>query len=148
MKKLLTILFFVVSTTFFAQKYNIQNGYLAQGYDVVAYFSNKAVEGKKQFSITHNGVKLKFSSAENLETFKNNPTKYMPQCGGYCAYAVATRTERKEIDPESFEIRDGKLYLFYNAWFFNKLESWQEENPEKLKVAAAKQWEILKNKKD
>lgn len=148
MKKFTIILFLAISASLTAQKYNIQDGYIAEGYDVVAYFSNKAVKGKKQFTTTHNGVNFKFSSAENLSTFKKNPNKYMPQCGGYCAYAVATRTERKEIDPKSFEIRDGKLYLFYNAWFFNKLESWQEENPEKLKLAAAKNWEILKNKKD
>ncbi|WP_299015254.1 YHS domain-containing (seleno)protein [uncultured Polaribacter sp.] len=148
MKKLLTILVFTITANLLAQEYNIQNGYMAQGFDVVSYFSNTAVEGKKQYTTTYNGVKFKFVSQKNLNAFKSNPTKYMPQCGGYCAYAVATRTERKEIDPEYFEIRDGKLYLFYNAWFFNKKESWLEENPEKLKVEAAKNWEVLKNKKD
>lgn len=148
MNKLLTILLLVVSSNFLAQEYNIQEGYMAQGYDVVSYFSNKALEGKKQFTTSYSGVKFKFVSQENLDTFKENPSKFMPQCGGYCAYAVATRTERKEIDPEYFEIRDGKLYLFYNAWFFNKKESWLEENPEKLKIEAAKNWKVLKNKKD
>ena len=58
------------------------------------------------------------------------------------------RNERKEIDAESYEIRDGKLYLFYNKWFSNKLESWLEENPSKLQKEAAKNWKKIKHNKD
>ncbi|MEE9406719.1 MAG: YHS domain-containing (seleno)protein [Polaribacter sp.] len=149
MKRFSLILLLLVSTTFFAQEYNLENGYIANGFDVVSYFTNKKpLKGNKKFQTTFNEVKLKFSSDKNLQLFIENPKKYMPQCGGFCAYAIATRNERKEIDAESYEIRDGKLYLFYNKWFSNKLESWLEENPSKLQKEAAENWKTLKNNKD
>jgi beta-xylosidase len=31
------------------------------------------------------------------------------------------------IDPETFQIIDGKLYLFYNSWGNNTKVSWNKE---------------------
>ena len=44
----LAILLTGTSFLSFGQKinYNLVNGYIAQGYDVVAYFSDKTIEGK------------------------------------------------------------------------------------------------------
>jgi len=145
MKHIIIILFITSSATLFSQNYNLKKGYIASGYDVVAYFSNEALKGDKKFTTEFDGIKFKFSSKKNLETFKKSPKKFIPQCGGFCAYAVATRNERKEIDPESFEIRDDKLYLFYNKWFSNKLESWLEENTTQLQKQAEMNWKKLKN---
>lgn len=145
MKHLITILSLTISTTFLSQNYNLKKGYIAEGYDVVAYFNNKAVEGEVKYSTEFDGVKFKFSSKENLIIFKKSPKKFVPQCGGFCAYAIATRNERKEIDPESFEIRDNKLYLFYNKWFSNKLDSWLEEDTNQLQKQAEINWQKIKN---
>lgn len=150
MKQFILLFFLGVSTVLSAQQadYNLEDGYIANSYDVVSYFtSKKPTKGNKKYQTTYDGVKFKFSSEKNLELFTENPKKYIPQCGGFCAYAIATRNERKEIDPESFEIRDGKLYLFYNKWFSNKLESWLEEDTSKLQKDAAVNWAKLKNKK-
>ena len=147
MKYLITIFFLTISITFLAQNYNIQKGYVAEGYDVVSYFSNKSEEGNKEFITTYDGVKLKFSSNKNLETFKNSPKKYIPAYGGYCAYALGTKSKKVSINPETFEIRDGKLYLFYNSWGINTFETWKEEGPEKLKVDADKNWVKIKKEK-
>jgi YHS domain-containing protein len=140
MKYLVTILFLTISTTFLGQDYNTKKGFVAEGYDVVSYFGNKAKKGDKSFTTTYDGVKFKFSSKENLETFKKEPKKYVPAYGGYCAYAIGAKAEKVSIDPETFEIRDGKLYLFYNSWGINTLELWQEEGAEKLKEKADKNW--------
>ena len=151
MKHFLLFLFLGTSTLLSAQQidYNTKKGFVADGYDVVSYFvDHKPVEGKKKFITTYDGAKFQFSSENNLKMFTGNPKKYIPQCGGFCAYAIATRNERKEIDPETFEIRDGKLYLFYNKWFSNKLESWLEEDTAKLQKDAANNWAKLKNKKN
>lgn len=133
----------------FAQKidYNVKDGYVAEGYDVVAYFNNKAVKGNTSFVYTFDGVKYKFHTSANLDTFKTNPKKYIPQYGGWCAYAVGVNNGKVSIDPKTFEIRNGKLYLFYNSWGINTLKSWIKENPEKLIKQADVSWEKIKYKK-
>lgn len=145
MKFIITLFLVIISTTFFSQQdYYTKKGYVAEGYDVVAYFSNKAVEGKKEFSTTYDGVKFQFFSKENLEKFTKSPEKYVPQYGGYCAYAIGAKAKKVSIDPETFEIRDGKLYLFYNSWGTNTLTLWNEEGAVGLKNKADKNWEKIK----
>ncbi len=148
MKSLILFVFLVFNSTF-AQNidYNTKKGFAANGYDVVAYFKNKAIEGNKAFITTHDGVNYKFSSKENLEKFNKNPEKYMPQYGGYCAYAVAEKSNKVSIDPKTFQVKDGKLYLFYNAWGTNTLELWNNQNATYLKKKADKNWESIKFKK-
>lgn len=146
MKNILIILVAFVSFSTFAQQtdYYLKKGYVAEGYDVTEYFNNKAVEGNKNFTATHDGVKFKFASQANLDKFKASPDKFIPQYGGYCAYAIADKGKKVSVDPETFEIRDGKLYLFYNSWGTNTLEKWQEEGPEKLRGQADAAWSKVK----
>jgi len=142
MKNTITLLFLIISSALFSQEteYYLKKGYVAESYDVVSYFNNKPLEGNKKYQTTYNGVKFKFSSEKNLTLFKENPTKYIPQYGGYCAYAIGKTGEKVSIDPKTFEIRDGKLYLFYNSWGTNTLKLWLKENPEKLKKQADLNW--------
>ena len=150
MAKLLLFLGLLISFSSYAQQtdYNIQDKAVAGGYDVVAYFSNNVSKGKKKYSTTYNNVTFRFSSEENLTAFLKSPEKYIPQYGGYCAYAIAAKKIKMETDPETYEIRDGKLYLFYNSWFSNKLEDWQEGNTKKLQQQGDENWKVLKYKKD
>jgi YHS domain-containing protein len=140
MKNAITLLLFLISTTFFAQNYNTKKGFIADGYDVVSYFNQKVEKGNKEFTAEFDGVKFKFSSKQNLALFKENPRKYTPQYGGYCAYAIGAKGKKVDIDPETFEIREGKLYLFYNSWGTNTFKMWQEEGAEQLKEKADKNW--------
>jgi len=85
------------------------------GVDPVAYFTDgKPVEGSKQFSYEWKGANWLFASAEHRDLFAQDPEKYAPQYGGYCAYAVA-KNSTADIEPDAWTIRDGKLYLNYNA---------------------------------
>ena len=145
MNRIFTIAILFISLTAFSQKenYNTKKGAVANGYDVVAYFSNKAVKGSKKLSYTYDDVTFRFSTQENLNTFKSNPAKYIPQYGGYCAYAIGVKGEKVGINPKTFEIRDDKLYLFYNSWGTNTLKLWLDENPEELKMKADKNWSSL-----
>ena len=147
MKKIAFILVMVVSATVFAQDIHTKKGYAAEGYDVVAYFSKQALEGDKINTTTHGGVKYKFATQENLKAFIANPEMYTPQYGGYCAYAVATDGKRVGIDPESFQIKDGKLYLFYDSIFADTLKKWNEEGPETLQPKADANWENMQMQK-
>lgn len=44
------------------------------------------------------------------------------------------------MNPKTFEIRDGKLYLFYDSWGTNTFELWKKEGAEKLQKQANKNW--------
>jgi hypothetical protein len=106
------------STVALAQKAPIEQsriqGVGAGGYDLVAYQTqNAAVPGSPTITHVHNGVTWRFATAENLATFKATPDKYLPQYGGYCAWAVASNYTAPS-DPEAFSVVDGKLYLNYS----------------------------------
>ncbi len=120
--------------------FNLENGVAVQGYDVVAYFKlNKAVKGNESNAVYHQGVKYQFANAANKEEFKSNPSKYEPQYGGWCAYAMGATGEKVEIDPETFKIINGQLYLFYNKLFNNTLKTWNKDEAS-LKVKANANW--------
>ncbi|HXB45246.1 MAG TPA: YHS domain-containing (seleno)protein, partial [Puia sp.] len=92
------------------------------------YFAeNKASKGSKEFSVLHDGVTYYFSSSANKEEFKKNPSKYEPQYGGWCAYAMGKDGTKVEVDPGTFKIIDGRLFLFYNQFFNNTLKSWNKD---------------------
>ncbi|OUR76503.1 hypothetical protein A9Q83_14270 [Alphaproteobacteria bacterium 46_93_T64] len=97
-------------------------GVAAEGYDVVSYFKDsKAVEGTSGHSVKWQDVEWLFSSAANKQAFSDNPEKFAPQYGGYCAYAVAIGATAS-IDPEAWKIVDGKLYLNYSKGVQNTWE--------------------------
>ncbi len=120
--------------------FNLQNSIAVQGYDVVAYFTvNKAAKGNSANSVVYQGVKYQFANTANKEEFKKNPSKYEPQYGGWCAYAMGATGEKVEIDPETFKIINGKLYLFYNKLFNNTLKTWNKDEAN-LKTKADVNW--------
>jgi YHS domain-containing protein len=122
--------------------FNLDKGVAIQGYDPVAYFKiQKAVKGKKDIAIIHQGVTYYFSTPENREEFKKNPASYEPQYGGWCAFAMA-KGDKVTIDPETFKIINNKLYLFYNSYFNNTLKSWNKDETN-LKSNADKNWTKL-----
>ena len=146
MKKLFILLF--VTTSLVAQnQYNTKKGYVAEGYDVVSYFSHdRPLEGSDEFETTFDNVKFKFSSEANLKLFKANPKTYIPQYGGYCAYGIGLKGKKFSVDPKTYEIRDGKLFLFYNKGKTNTLQFWLEQGADELKQKADKNWEkFIKN---
>lgn len=128
-----------------AANFNLEKNVAIQGYDPVAYFKqDKAIKGKKEIASSFQGVVYYFSSAANKEAFAKNPAGYEPQYGGWCAYAMGTNGEKVEINPETFKIVDGKLYLFYNAYFNNTLKSWNKDEVN-LKKKADLSWKKIGN---
>lgn len=145
MRYLIVILFIGVFSQNFAQNNkhdNLEKGLAIQGYDPVAYFSNKAVKGDNKLSATYQGAVYYFSTIANKKSFESNPLKYEPQYGGWCAFAMGDYGKKVEINPQTFKILDGKLYLFYNAYFNNTLKSWNKEE-ESLKEKADENWKAI-----
>lgn len=148
MKQLVAATLLLMSSFFaFSQQtirkaqFNIdKNNVAASGYDVVAYFTqSKAVKGNKQFAVNAEGILYYFNSQVNKEMFLKDWKKYEPQYGGWCAYAMGANGEKVEIDPETFKIVDGKLYLFYHSWTNNTLTKWNKDETN-LKTKADKNW--------
>ena len=102
------------------------------GYDPVAYFTQgKPVEGSSSHEHEWQGATWRFSSAENLASFKADPERYAPQYGGYCAWAVSQGYTASTV-PEAWRIVDDKLYLNYSL---GVQKQWQDDIPGNISKA-------------
>jgi YHS domain-containing protein len=86
----------------------------AGGYDTVSYFeTGQPTKGSGDYTAEYQGATWRFANSENLARFKDNPERYAPAYGGYCAWAVSEGYLAKG-DPKHWSIREGRLYLNYN----------------------------------
>ena len=100
------------------------------GYDAVAYFTEKKpVRGSKDITAKHDGVTWRFASTSNRDAFVANPSRYAPQYGGYCAWAVSNGYTAKG-DPNAWSVVDGKLYLNFNK---SVRRRWSQDIPGNIK---------------
>jgi YHS domain-containing protein len=153
MKVLLTVLLLCLSSAGFSQaddfrkkQFNLDDGVAIKGYDPVAYFTmGKAEKGKSAFSSSYHGVNYHFASAADLNSFQASPEKFEPQYGGWCAYAMGHDGSKVEVDPETFKIINGKLFLFYNRFFNNTLKTWNLDES-RLHTRADANWQKILNR--
>jgi len=124
------------------KNFNLNKTVALEGYDPVSYFDNTPQEGKSELKFSFKGVTYWFATPNNVTRFKANPTKYEPAYGGWCAYAMGETGEKVKIDPETYKITDGKLYLFYNFWGKNTLTDWNK-NEGPLKAKADQNWKKI-----
>ncbi len=118
------------------KQFNLEDGVAIKGYDPVAYFTqNKAVKGQTANKVAYKNITYYFATPANAEAFQKMPEKYEPAYGGWCAYAMGATGEKVEIDPATFEVRQGRLYLFYHTFFNNTLPKWQKDEPNLQKKA-------------
>ncbi|NNE58015.1 MAG: hypothetical protein HKN36_07910 [Hellea sp.] len=120
---------FVTSSVAIAESDPIYTKWLSNeavgGYDVVSFYAGKPLDGKDRFMIIHQGAEWRFSTRANLDLFKINPDAFIPQYGGYCAWAIA-RGKLAKGSPENWHVRDGKLYLIFNDRI---QDQWQRDIP-------------------
>ncbi|MFZ2906932.1 MAG: YHS domain-containing (seleno)protein [Cyclobacteriaceae bacterium] len=124
------------------KQFNLSKGLALQGYDPVSYFDGEPQEGKEELRVTHRGVIYQFATKANLNKFKSAPDKYEPAYGGWCAYAMGETGEKVKVDPETYKILEGKLYLFYNFWGNNTLREWNKDE-KRLKGAGDQHWKKI-----
>jgi len=103
------------------------------GYDLTSYFAGTPVRGAAQFSATHNGATYYFATAANRARFQANPAAFLPQYGGYCAWAVA-QGKTAPGNPQFWRVVDGKLYLNYDQGVQTK---WNRDIPGFIRNANA-----------
>jgi YHS domain-containing protein len=124
-----------------------KDGVILQGYDAVAYFTeNKAVMGMDKYTARYNGATYWFSSEKNAAMFKDHPEMFAPQYGAYCGYAMSINKLRP-INPEIFDVIDGRLILQHSKDAYDKFHDGLAENivkadkywPKKVKKNAGRQ---------
>jgi YHS domain-containing protein len=125
---------------------NIDNSNIAlAGYSPVSYLDlGLAQRGNKEFKSEYNKVAYYFTSAEQKATFDKNPSKYLPQYGGFCAFGIYAGAKFR-VDPNKFLVHDGKYYLYLNNVELDAKQLWlAENNHSKLKGIADTNWNKLR----
>lgn len=123
-------------------KHLTKKGVGAGGYDPVAYFpegGGKPIKGSKKFEVEYRGVTHRFASAVNRERFLQQPTRYEPAYGGWCAYAIAHEDYTKP-NPKRFLIQGDRLLLFYDGIAGDTYKRWHKEGTSKLEAQADVWW--------
>lgn len=146
MRSIIILLFIASFTQAVAQPeavrqkhFNTKKNVALDGYDPISYFDGEPKEGKPEISHTYKGVTYYFVTINNLSKFKTSAEAYEPAYGGWCAYAMGETGEKVKVDPETYKILNGKLYLFYNFWGNNTLTDWNK-NEKKLKESGDRNW--------
>jgi YHS domain-containing protein len=85
---------------------------MLKGADVVSYWQPGGYkQGSATIKSTYENITFYFSSAENKALFDKEPTKYLPEYGGYCSNGIVYSIPWGG-DADSYEMIGGKLYMF------------------------------------
>jgi len=137
------------SSSFAGIELNTTTGWTLQGaplavhgFDPVAYFTqDEALLGDAQFSTEYKEGTYRFVSEENKQLFLKNPSKYVPQYGGYCAFGTA-KGKKFDGDPRLFKVVGGRLYFNLNPDVYEK---WLMDPPGYIKQAD-ENWREIRDK--
>lgn len=81
------------------------------GYDPTSYFLDSSPrKGSPALSRTFQGATYYFIDADHKNAFEKNPSRYVPQFGGFCGYA-ASINKVSPVNPEIWQLVEGKLVL-------------------------------------
>lgn len=110
------------------------------GYDPVAYFSvDEAVRGKSEFRYRWMDADWYFANEQHVRLFREQPERYAPQYGGYCAYAMS-KGQYASTDPRAWTIYEGKLYLNFSLGI---RRIWSNDIPSNIR-RADRNWQRLR----
>lgn len=127
-------------------EWNLPSNKLAiKGYDPVAYFAEgggKARKGSEKIHYTYEGVTYYFASKDNRKVFDKSPRKYECTYGGWCAWAMKDK-KKADIDPRSFIVKDGRLFLFAKGLFADTKKDWLKGDHDEQAEQADKQWKKI-----
>lgn len=116
MKRLLSglaLMGLFLNTSFAGELVNVdpETGVALEGYDPVAFFTEgRAIEGTSDFASQWGEAIYHFASREHMDAFKEDPEKYAPAFGGYCAYGASVG-KIFPVEIETWQIRFGRLFF-------------------------------------
>ena len=90
-----------------------RNDVAVMGWDAVSLFAGEPERGSRDFTYEYGGAEWRFASEATRDLFSYNPGAFLPEYGGYCAWAVA-HDKLARGNPEHATMLDGKLYLNFN----------------------------------
>jgi hypothetical protein len=127
-------------------EWNLGKGRLAiQGYDPVAYFpegGGVATPGDPNVTAELGGVVYRFASPAHRATFLANPSRYEPSHGGWCSYAML-EGDKVQVDPKSFIVKDGRLFLFYKGFLGDTRAKWLKADTAAETKTADAMWKTI-----
>ncbi len=92
--------------------YNLQDKVGLKGYDPVSYFeAGKAQAGQAAIQAEYGGVIYYFASEANRALFLEDPTRFEPTYGGWCAWAMSNKSYA-DIDPNLFTLHGDRAHFF------------------------------------
>jgi hypothetical protein len=119
-------------------QYATENGAI-DGYDPVAYFTDgRAERGSAEITFDWNGANWRFTSEVHRELFAQDPGKYAPQYGGFCALGMAHGGD-VPTKPTAWTIYEGKLYLN----MIDEVTVTWRYNPDRLIKRADLKWKAM-----
>jgi YHS domain-containing protein len=95
-------------------EYNLQANVGLKGYDPVSYFAEggaQALPGNPEIRLDYQGVTYYFAKVANRELFAQDPEKFEPTYGGWCAYAMASGS-KVDIQPGIYTIHGKRIHFF------------------------------------
>ena len=114
------------------------------GYDPISYFNNNPIKGKSVISFDLEGAIFYFANESNKQKFSKAPDNFIPQYGGWCAYALGKKAELMDVDPKTYKITNGKLYLFYDSFFSNVIDLWNKDEVALIEKANRNWQKVIK----
>ncbi|WP_299223436.1 YHS domain-containing (seleno)protein [uncultured Psychroserpens sp.] len=134
--------------------YNVDDNNLAlKGYDPVSYFDGEPKKGNSEITYEYEGLIYNFIGKANLKAFKKSPEKFLPQYGGYCAFGLGAPSgkygfnpQRFDVNPESYLIKNEKLYLFFKNPSFDAKSFWMAEPEKNMLQQADSIWKVTEDK--
>ena len=145
---ILAVTTLLITTTAFAQNFKADHNtddskITLLGYSPVSYLDlGIAQKGVKEYKASYDGLNYYFATNDQKKTFEENPTKYLPQYGGYCAFGVSVGAKFR-ADPNKFVVKDGKYFLFLYDLEVDAQQLWLAGNHEKLVAKADGNWNKL-----
>ena len=114
-----------------------------QGHDPVAFHvDRRPIKGEPTLAAEYLGYTYLFSSGANKATFEQQPEKYLPAYGGYCAYGVSLGV-LAPVDIGTWEIIDGRLHLQFSRATKEKFA----ESRDECILKADESWERIRRER-
>lgn len=110
------------------------DGIALDGFDPVSYWRGEPLQGSPDFTSELEGVTYWFANEKNMELFEEDPAKYIPRYGGYCAFKMADG-QQQSADPMNYKIHDDQLYLFSREDLYDVKEDWEHSSEDYINRA-------------